>query len=106
MGARMLRKGLAVAVILLFIGLALTPTTYGDVSKPDLDTISPNKESDEDCGCEEETTEWGYPVLCTLLYPLLIVSYVLMRLFSFYEFYTFMEELGKELNCYWAKPDY
>ena len=35
----MLRKGLAVAVILLFIGVALTPTTYADVDKPELEVI-------------------------------------------------------------------
>ena len=35
----MIRKGLAVVVILLFIGLALTPTTYADVDKPELEVI-------------------------------------------------------------------
>jgi len=35
----MFRKGLAVAVILLFIGVALTPTTYGDFDKPDIEAI-------------------------------------------------------------------
>ena len=105
MGARMIRKGLAVAVILLFIGVAFTSSINANVSKSSVETIVDVDTKEEDCGCEEETTEWGYPVLCTLLYPLLIVSYVLMTLFSFYEFNTFMEELGKELNCYWAKPD-
>jgi len=33
----MLRKGLAVAVILLFIGVAVAPTIYADVDKPELE---------------------------------------------------------------------
>ena len=101
----MLRKGLAVAVILLFIGVAFTSSINANVSKSSVEPIADVDVKEEDCGCEKETTEWGFPVLCTLLYPLLIVSYVLMTFFSFYDLYTFMENLGKELNCYWAKPD-
>jgi len=40
----MFKKGLAVAVILLFIGLALTPTTYGDFDKPDIEVIEEDVE--------------------------------------------------------------
>ena len=105
MGARMLKKGLAVAVILLFIGVAVAPSINANVRKSSVETIVNVDTKEEDCDCEEETTEWRFPVLCTILYPLLIVSYILMTFFSFYDLYTFMEALGKELNCYWAKPD-
>ncbi len=73
-GKAMLRKGLAVCIILLFIGLALTPTTYADVSKPVLDTVVRENINEEDCGCEDETTEWGFPVTCIILYTILLLS--------------------------------
>jgi len=38
MEARMLKKGLAVAVILLFIGVAVAPNINADVNKPIIDT--------------------------------------------------------------------
>jgi len=62
--------------------------------------------SDEDCGCDDaNTTGWNFPVICTLLYPLLIVSFILVTFFSNADLYHFMEDLARELNCYWANPN-
>jgi hypothetical protein len=58
-----------------------------------------------DCDCENQNTmNWSFPVLCILLYPLLIVSVILLLLLHYYPFYEFMEALAKELNCFWAQP--
>lgn len=60
---------------------------------------------DSGCDCENENTiEWSFPILCILLYPLLIVSAILLLLLHYYPFYEFMEALAKELNCFWAQP--
>lgn len=65
------------------------------------------KSSDEDCGCEGESAlEWRFPAICTLLYPLLVVSAVIFLAFHIRTFYIFMENLGSALNCYWALPPY
>jgi hypothetical protein len=58
-----------------------------------------------DCGCEYETTELGFPTLCTLLYPLSILSGVLFLLFHIRQFYDLIWSLGTELNCFWASPE-
>ena len=58
-----------------------------------------------DCDCENNNTmNWRFPVICILLYPLLIVSVILLLLLHYYPFYEFMEALAKELNCFWAQP--
>ena len=60
---------------------------------------------DSECDCEnEKDINWSFPVLCILLYPLLIVSVILLFLLHYYPFYEFMEALAKELNCFWAQP--
>ena len=60
---------------------------------------------DSECDCEnEKDINWSFLVLCILLYPLLIVSVILLFLLHYYPFYEFMEALAKELNCFWAQP--
>ncbi len=72
--------GSIIAVVLLTLVSFSSVVGYNSV-KSGLDiSVEENKKeivyqeksSDEDCGCNEETTEWGFPVICTLLYPLLI----------------------------------
>jgi len=156
----MIKKGLAVAVILLFIGVAFAPNINADVSKQDTDVIEEdvtptpmvlalqlmtklrnhkdieNVESEddvlqiiegdeelnsiyeqlfvEDCGCEEQgTTEWSFPIICGLLYPAAILSWVMFYLpmlifgpnwpgFIGAFFYMIMNNIGTTLNCNWA----
>jgi hypothetical protein len=58
-----------------------------------------------ECDCENQNgPRWSFPVLCRLLYPILIVSVVLLLLLHYYPFYEFIEALAKELNCFWAQP--
>jgi len=104
MGKQMFRKGLAVAVILLFIGVALTPTTNADVSKPDSDTISLNEESDEDCGCEDESSPigWNFPILCTLLIPLVVIGLLIYLQTSQTGFIDFINLIVDTIGCSWA----
>jgi hypothetical protein len=55
-----------------------------------------------ECDCDNEnTTQWSFPVLCLLLYPLLIVSFGLLRIFRISEPYIIMSTIGSTLNCFW-----
>jgi len=102
----MFRKGLAVAVILLFIGVAIAPSINAGVSKPDIDTVSMNKESDEDCGCAEETPNgWNYPFFCTLLYPIFWFGVTLLILGLPADWVYTIGDIGKELNCWWGREN-
>jgi len=68
----------------------------------------------EDCGCEEQgTTEWSFPIICGLLYPAAILSWVMFYLpmlifgpnwpgFIGAFFYMIMNNIGTTLNCNWA----
>jgi len=72
------------------------------------------KLSDEDCDCEEQgTTEWPFPVICGLLYPAAILSWVMFYIpmlifgpnwpgFIGAYFYMIMKNIGTTLNCNWA----
>jgi len=111
----MFRKGLAVAVILLFIGVALTPTTYGDFDKPDIEAIEEDVTPTPivlvlqlitklHCGCEDDSSAftWRYPVLCTFLYPLWIIAVGILFAFHIWQFFDTMAAIGIKLDCYWA----
>ncbi len=69
------KKSLAVAVILLFIGVAIAPSINADVSKQELDIIHTNIESDEDCGCDKEpNSQEDFPKICDMLDILLSIT--------------------------------
>jgi hypothetical protein len=60
---------------------------------------------DSDCNCDnKDSTQWCFPILCVFLYPLLVISVILLLLLSYYPYYDFMESLAKELICFWAQP--
>jgi len=78
-----------------------------------LEEISTIIEENEDCGCDEDssTTEWTSPVLCTLLYPLLVIVWGLVFIpwivFDYHpdylhSLYNNLIDIGIELNCWWA----
>jgi len=114
----MIKKSLAVCVILLFIGVAFTSSINANVSKPSVEPIADVDTKEEDCGCEEETPlGWNYPFICTILYPifwfgtiLLILGlpanwvYTLLGLPANWV-YT-LGDIASELNCWWGRePD-
>jgi len=149
----MIKKGLAVAVILLFIGVAFTSSINANVSKSsvepiaDVDVIEENAtpivlalqlitklrnhkdiqnveteedvlqiiEGDEelnsifeqlsvdDCGCDEDSTtlDWSFPIICTLLVPLLwfsLIAYFMGGITILLEIVGFLDS---KLNCFW-----
>jgi len=60
--------------------------------------------SNNDCGCDDDSSalEWGFPVLCTLLFPIFIFSFAL-ALISHQPmlFIEIMARIGLSLNCFW-----
>ena len=123
-------------VVVLFIGLAFTQSINANVSKHDLEiSLEENinqketlyqritesakeigylyKISDEDCGCDEDSSEleWSFPVLCNLLMPLVWVLWGLVFISlivfddpPFYIFFPYLTlvDIGIKLNCWWV----
>jgi len=61
--------------------------------------------SSSPCDCENENTTrlWNFPVLCTLLLPLFILSFgALIRNHNGY-YFEIMLIIGFALNCYWYR---
>ena len=57
------------------------------------------------CGCDSEnTTSWTFPVLCTLLFPLLIIAFIIFVVSGMQDFIPLqiMMSIGTILNCFWA----
>jgi hypothetical protein len=61
------------------------------------------KSSDEDCGCEDGTTEWFFPMICTLLLPAWTIAFYLLLMSDgmIWQPAEFMAQIGSNLNCYW-----
>lgn len=114
MEARILRKGLVVAVILLFIGVAFAIPINANVSKSRfeldynmkiLEEDDIEKSSEEDCGCEDysSTLEWNFTIICNLMFfPFIIINlyYTLRGFFPF--MHSILEGIGVLFNCFWA----
>jgi len=62
------------------------------------------KTSDDDCGCEDEsTTEWGFPMICTLLFPAWTIAGIILLVSNgvIWQPAGIMAQIGLSLNCYW-----
>lgn len=120
------KKLFVTGIVILFLGVALAPSIHAKIQQETIDEIPTiieenefirnyiEKNFDEDCDCEEqETTAWSFPIICGLLYPLAILSWVMfyipMLIFgpnwpgiigAF--FYMTMKNIGTTLNCNWA----
>ncbi len=63
--------------------------------------------SEEDCGCEEDSSEleWFFPIICTLLLPAwtiaLFIYFSTQRMFGVILVDT-MAQIGYNLNCLWG----
>jgi len=104
-----MKKLLVVGVIVLFLGLAIAPSINANIKELSVnDTIMEVstliEEDEEDCGCFDDSSEleWKYPVICTLLYPIWLISVAVLYLFHFKQFVDIMDSIGIELNCFWA----
>jgi len=109
----MLKKGLAVAVILLFIGVAFSIPTNANVSKSslepvlDIDVIEEDaeKSSEEDCGCEDNSRlDEGFPILCEIIFrlfsPLFFICFFLPFLPCLIVGVMY-DIIGEILDCDW-----
>ncbi|MDH7507481.1 MAG: hypothetical protein QHH15_06850 [Candidatus Thermoplasmatota archaeon] len=59
--------------------------------------------SDLPCECEKDkTTGWGFPIICTLLFPLFLFSFMLYFKFNIDYPLIIIGTIGWILNCFWA----
>ena len=123
-----MKKIIVIAIIGLFLGVAVAPSINADVKEQDVELkvnelklqeqrlielvegifayyeqrYEATPTVDEDCRCEEQTTGlWPFPVICLLLYPLLIISFGLLRIFRISQPFITMVTIGAALNCFW-----
>ena len=56
---------------------------------------------DFECDCKN-TTQWNFPVICLILYPLAILTLILYSFTKFFELpYIIMYLVGATLKCFW-----
>jgi len=106
----MLKKTLATAVILLFIGLTVAPSIQAEVRKPKIDALLKDEsllqkildmKKPNDCGCNDEPTRWSFPCICLLLVPLFILGFGLAIKYGQVTLFMIMYAIGAILNCFW-----
>jgi len=55
---------------------------------------------DEDCGCNPKSL-WNFPVICSLLLPIVIFSLYMWAWFGILPFGNTLDYLIKKLDCWW-----
>ena len=112
-----IKKNGVVAIIFLFISTVFAPSIHAKIQQETLDEISTifeenefirnyiEKNSDEDCACENgNTIRWNFPTICTLLLPLFVLGLVLiLGIPHFSILYEIMIYIGSTLNCFWYR---
>ena len=138
----MLKKFGVVVVIFLLIGVGLAPSIHANskhepISEATIDSVNKIEKleqrllefvagvlcyveqiygplPDEECGCDEgEETEWPFPIICAILYPAAILSWIMFYIpmlffgpnwpgFIGAYFYMIMKNIGTTFNCKWA----
>ncbi|VVB60065.1 Uncharacterised protein [uncultured archaeon] len=59
--------------------------------------------SSSECGCESEnTTQWTFPIICTLLFPIFMYALILWALDHTIPLVFIIGDIGKTLNCWWS----
>ena len=63
------------------------------------------KKSDEDCGCEEDSSEfeWMFPMICSLLFPAWTIAAIILVVSNFmiWQPAGIMAQIGHDFNCFW-----
>ena len=68
---------------------------------------------DDDCGCEETLSDREFLIICELLYPFFVISWIWFYIPMLLTggmwpgvfgalFYFFMQEIGEPFDCYWV----
>ena len=58
--------------------------------------------SNSECGCENDnTTQWSFPILCILLFPLLIIAIIYWITTLNQILVTYISIIWIKLNCFW-----
>jgi hypothetical protein len=61
------------------------------------------KESKNDCGCNDESSRWGFPIICSVLGVFLLIFMILvisMNQNQFLDVLEFVRSIGTSLNCW------
>jgi hypothetical protein len=59
--------------------------------------------SDDDCGCNDESSRWGFPIICSVLGMFLLITMILvisMNQNQFLNLLEFVNSIGNSLNCW------
>ncbi len=62
------------------------------------------KESKNDCGCNDESSRWGFPIICSVLGVFLFIFMILVISMNQNQFLGLLESvnsIGKSLNCWY-----
>ena len=97
------------AVVLLVLASLSNVVGYQTLQSSNPPTIAESiqkentQSSNSECGCDNEgSTLWGFPILCTILYPLFAIALGLWIMGINYNLVFIIGDIAKALNCSWS----
>jgi len=93
--------GISILSVFILCSLSYQPII---AEKPIEQITQQVKESKNDCGCNDESSRWGFPIICSVLGVFLLIFMILvisMNQNQFLDFLEFVNSIGKSLNCWY-----
>ena len=93
--------GISILSVFILCSLSLQPII---AEKPIEQITQQVKESKNDYGCNDESSRWGFPIICSVLGVFLLIFMILVISMNQNQFLDFLESvnsIGKSLNCWY-----
>jgi len=92
--------GISILSVFILCSLSYQPII---AEKPIEQITQQVKESKNDCGCNDESSRWGFPIICSFLGVFLLIFMILvisMNQNQFLDVLEFVRSIGTSLNCW------
>ena len=99
-----MKKSILIAGSVLSLFILVSLSYQPIIAEKSIEQITQQvKESKNDCGCNDESSRWGFPIICSVLGVFLLITMILVISMNQNQFLDFLESvnsIGKSLNCW------
>ena len=92
--------GISILSVFILCSLSYQPII---AEKPIEQITQQVKESKNDCGCNDESSRWGFPIICsvlTILSGIFMILVISMNQNQFLDLLEYVMSIGNSLNCW------
>ena len=99
-----MRKILVIGISILCVFILCSLSYQPIIAEKPIEQITQQvKESKNDCVCNDESSRWGFPIICSVLGVFLLIFMILvisMNQNQFLDLLEFVMSIGNSLNCW------